>query len=245
MHLGMSERVVRHQRSDVRQLGGFGFEEFSSRGDVEEQIAHGDGGSQRESGFFDGQDLAAGDFDDHAGGIFGGVGFQAQPTDGGDGGQRLAAKAQGRDAEQVVGVADFRSGVALEGEHGVVVQHAAAVVDDLDELLAARLDVDADAMGAGIERVLQQLLHHRCRALHDLAGSDLVGDIFGENVDAAHGSVVSDQLPVVGNPDPVPQFDRWNAQPSAILTLKDSWLPDLLTYWPLTTDNCLLHCLGA
>ena len=142
--------------------------------------------SQRQAGFFDGEDLATGDLDDRPGSVFRGVRLQAQAADRSDRGQRLSAKAQGGDVQQVVGIADLRGGVALEGQHGVVAHHAAAVVDDLDQLLASRLDVHANAVGAGIERVLQQLLHHRGGALDHLAGGDLVGYVFGENVDAAH-----------------------------------------------------------
>ena len=96
---------------------------------------------------------------------------------------------------------DFRGGVALEGQHGVVAHHAAAVVGDLDQLLPARLDLDADARGTGVQRVLQQFLHHRRGTLHHFAGGDLVGDSFGENVDFAHGSVASGQWPVVSVTD--------------------------------------------
>ena len=82
--------------------------------------------------------------------------------------------------------AEFGGGVALEGEQGVVADHAAAVVGDADELAAAGFDLDADAGRAGVERVLQQLLDDRGRPVDDLAGGDLVGDLVGENADAAH-----------------------------------------------------------
>ena len=143
---------------------------------------------ERQSGLFDRQHLAAGNLDDRSGRVFRGVRLQPQPAHRRDGRQRLAAKAQSRNVQQVVGVANLRGGVALEGQHGVVAHHAAAVVGHLDELLAAGLNVDADAARARIQRVLQQLLDHRRRTLHHLAGGDLVGYIFGENVDAAHGS---------------------------------------------------------
>ena len=76
--------------------------------------------------------------------------------------------------------------MALEGQHGIVAHHAAAIIGDLDKLLAAGFDVHANAPCARIQRVLQQLLHHRGRPLHDLARGDFVGYVFGENVDAAH-----------------------------------------------------------
>src|SRR4029077_10323715 len=57
----------------------------------------------------------------------------------------------------------------------------------LDEPLPARLDVDPDAARTRVQRILQQLLHHRGRTLHHLAGSDLVGNDFGKDVDSTHG----------------------------------------------------------
>ena len=76
--------------------------------------------------------------------------------------------------------------MALEGQQGVVAVHALAVVGDADQLAPARLDLDADALGSGVQRVLQQLLHHRSRPVHHLAGGDLVGDLVGKYADAAH-----------------------------------------------------------
>ena len=40
--------------------------------------------------------------------------------------------------------------MALEGEQRVVADHAAAVIEDANELAAARLDLDADARGARV-----------------------------------------------------------------------------------------------
>jgi hypothetical protein len=68
-----------------------------------------------------------------------------------------------------------------------IAQHAAAIVDDLDQSLAAGFDVHANAVGAGVERVLKQFLDDRGGALHDLAGGDLVGDVLGEDVNFTHG----------------------------------------------------------
>ncbi len=78
--------------------------------------------------------------------------------------------------------------MAFEGQQRVVAHHAAAVVGDLDELLAPGLNLDLNAGGAGIERIFEQLLGHRSRTLHHFAGGDLVGNVFRKNVDSAHGS---------------------------------------------------------
>ena len=77
--------------------------------------------------------------------------------------------------------------MALESQHGIVAHHAAAVIGDLDQLLSACLDLNANARCARIQRVLQQLLHHRRRTLDHLAGSNLVGNSLGKNVNLAHG----------------------------------------------------------
>ena len=71
-------------------------------------------------------------------------------------------------------------------QQSIVADHAATVVGDLNQLLAARLDLNSDAGGTGVQRVLQQFLDHRSRALHHFAGGDLVGNSFGKNVDSAH-----------------------------------------------------------
>ena len=76
--------------------------------------------------------------------------------------------------------------MAFEGQQRVVAHHAAAVVGDADEAPAACLNLDEDARGAGVERILQQFLDHGGGAVDDLAGGDLVGHLIGENVDAAH-----------------------------------------------------------
>ena len=44
------------------------------------------------------------------------------------------------------------------------------------------LQLDADPHRPRIQRILHQLLHNRCRSLDDLAGSDLIGDLIGENL---------------------------------------------------------------
>ena len=61
-----------------------------------------------------------------------------------------------------------------------------AVVADADELAAAGFDLDADAVGPGIERVLQQFLDHGGGAIDDFAGGDLVRHLVGKNADATH-----------------------------------------------------------
>ena len=132
------------------------------------------------------QHLAAGDFDARAGGLFGGARFEQQARNGGDGGQRLASKSQRRDGEQILDVAQLAGGMAFEGQQRVVAQHAAAIVHDADEPPSARFHLDAQIGSAGVERVFEQFLDHRSRPFHHLSRGDLIGNLVGQDADAAH-----------------------------------------------------------
>ena len=82
--------------------------------------------------------------------------------------------------------------MTLESQHGIVAHHAASVIGDLDDLLAARFDVNTNARGSGVQGVFEQLFHHRSRTLHHFARSNLIGNAFGEDVNLAHWkSVIS------------------------------------------------------
>ena len=76
--------------------------------------------------------------------------------------------------------------MALDRQRQVGAGHALAVVGHANEPPAAAVGEHVDARGAGIERVLDELLDHACRALDHLAGGDAVDDGFGELADG-HG----------------------------------------------------------
>jgi hypothetical protein len=78
--------------------------------------------------------------------------------------------------------------VPLEREGRVLPVHAAAVVGHPDEGEPALLDVDGDRPRARVERVLDELLHHRRGPLHHLARGDLVHEPRGEDVDPRHAT---------------------------------------------------------
>jgi hypothetical protein len=96
--------------------------------------------------------------------------------------QRLAAEAERADVEQVV-VGQLRGGVAVDRKREVAARHAGAVVGDADEPAPAAVGHHLDAAGAGVERVLDQLLDHARRALDHLAGGDAIDDAFGQLAD--------------------------------------------------------------
>jgi hypothetical protein len=111
---------------------------------------------------------------------------QGKPADAGDGGERFTAKTHGRDGGEILGLPDLRGRMALQAEQGVIAAHAVAIVRHPDERAPAGTDLDRDAMGVGIEGILDEFLHDRGRALDDLAGGDLVGDVVGEESDTVH-----------------------------------------------------------
>ena len=76
--------------------------------------------------------------------------------------------------------------MARDREHQFAGGNARAVVDHADERQAAAGGGDLDARCAGVERVLDQFLHHARRTLDDLAGGDLVDHRFGKLADG-HG----------------------------------------------------------
>ena len=79
----------------------------------------------------------------------------------------------------------------LEGKQGIVTHHAAAVIGDLNQLLAAGLDLYLNALRTRVQRIFQQLFHHGRGPFHNFAGSDFVGNVLGKNVNAPHGSEAS------------------------------------------------------
>ena len=74
--------------------------------------------------------------------------------------------------------------MTLERQRQLLGRHADAVVGDPDERSPAVAQLDGDRAGSGVERVFDQLLDRRGRALDDLAGGDLVHEVVGKPSDA-------------------------------------------------------------
>ncbi len=113
---------------------------------------------------------------------------QREPAHGGDRGEGLAAEAHGRDRGELVRAAELRGRVRQDGEPQVLGRHPGAVVGDADrrDRAGVRLHRDRDPRGAGVERVLDELLRDRGRPLDHLAGRDLRDRGRVEGVDGAH-----------------------------------------------------------
>ncbi len=186
---GISQRRQRQIMVDVGILGFLGAQKFSPRGQVEKQLPHFHASARRTARRLHGDDFSAVDDDLRGVGVRVALaGGQGQAADAGDARQGLAAKAHRGDGAEVFGALNFAGGVAFQAEERVVAVHAGAVVGDADEAASARLDDDVDAGGLRVEGVLDQLLDDAGRPFHHFARGDLVGDLFGQQADAVHGT---------------------------------------------------------
>ena len=183
---GMRQTVVRHQRGNVSQFGLVRPQELAPRRNVEKQVANRYRGAAAAGNFFAGQHLAAGNFNTGPGFFLGRTCFQQQPGDRCNGRQRFSPETQRGDGIQVPDVIQFAGGVPFKGQHGIVAQHATAVIVDADQPAAAAFHFHPDAGGPGIQRVFQQLFDYRRGTLHHFAGGDLVGNVIGKNTDPPH-----------------------------------------------------------
>src|SRR5699024_6081943 len=142
--LGVAEGQPAHHLRHIGALGGVPLEELHPGGGVEKEVPHPDGGAHGAGGGLGGIFLPA--LVSVEGGELAclGAGQQLHSGHAGDGGQRLSPEPQGVDGVQVRLVRDLAGGVADEGGGDIFRLDAAAVVADLDQLDAPRLDGDGD-----------------------------------------------------------------------------------------------------
>jgi hypothetical protein len=76
--------------------------------------------------------------------------------------------------------------VTLQRQPRIVRLHPLAVVFHPDQALATELRGDHDTARPGVETVLDQLLHHRCRPLDHLASGNLIREISRQSVNLRH-----------------------------------------------------------
>ena len=180
------------KRRDMRQLRLLRLQKFLARGSIEEKIAHLQRRARRNAAIGNPQNLATRNFHFCADGFFRRASGQMHPRHRCNRRKRLAAKSQRRQLQQIVAGMNLRGRMTLKGQQRIIAHHAAAIIGDANQFAAARFHVNANPLGACIERIFQQLLHHRRRPLHHLAGSNLVRHLIGKNADVAH------KEPIVG-----------------------------------------------
>ena len=190
-HLRVRQRQTADDLGGGHVLGARRAQELQPRRRGVEQIAHPHHGARRSGRRAHILHLAAGGAD------FPGLrrapfarGY-CKARHGGDGGQGLAAKAQRADVDQIVPL-QLGCGVALQGEAQIIAAHAAAIVGDFYEGLAAVAENDLDALRARVQGVLRQLLDNSERPLDDLSGGDAVDQIFRQAADGHGGGLMID-----------------------------------------------------
>ena len=166
-----------------------GFEKFQARGRGVKQIAHFYCGALRQRGRLDVGFVAGIDGERPGMRLAGVPRGDDQPRHRADRGQSLAAKAERLNRQQIVAV-ELGGGVAVDAEIEIGARHAGAVVGDADEAAAAAVGQHVDALGAGVERVLDQFLDHARRALDHLAGGDAIDGGFGQLADGHESGLI-------------------------------------------------------
>ena len=170
----------------VGNRGGFSpvaAQEFQPRRNRMEEIAHLHGGAGVAGGRLDRADRAAAHADGQGMGGTGRAGGDPQPRHRTDRGERLAAKAERSDGDEIVLVVELGGRMALHGEGKVVRGDPGTVIGNADQRLAAGRQGYGNAPGAGIERVLDKLLHRRSGPFNDLAGGNAADDVIRQGAD--------------------------------------------------------------
>ena len=173
----MGEGEVLYSCADASRLGRRFAQKFAPRRDIEEEMFHGDHSAYRCTGRPLGHDLCP--FDAHLRAELLGhmARGQRDPADGGDAVERFPPKTEGRDPAQILCDGQLAGGVALKGQRHLCGWDAAAIVRDAQQSLSALANLDTDFGSAGIDAVFDQFLGYIGRPFHNLAGSNLGGNV--------------------------------------------------------------------
>ena len=182
--VGPRQRVAAHGLDAVGQFGGVGLQELAARRHAVEQLLDFHRGALRAR---HGLELARTAVQRISIGLAASARQQCDFSYRIDGSQRLAAKTHGAHRFQLGQAGDLAGGVALERGGHLIGRDAGAIVLHTDQAHAAGRQAQRDLRGPGIQRVVQQLAHHRRRALDHFAGGDLADQFIGQFADRAAG----------------------------------------------------------
>ncbi len=183
----MPQRLQMKLMLDVATFGVLRAQELPARRQIVEKRPHFDLRAGRLPAVAHRFDASSIDDDLGAGDRFGLAGGEAKTRDARDARERFATKPERGDRRQVASRADLAGGVAFQRKQRIIAIHPAAVIHHADQRDAAPPDTDLDLARPGVEAVLDQLFHDRCRPLHHLARGDLARQDFGQQTDVAHG----------------------------------------------------------
>ncbi|PRQ02505.1 hypothetical protein ENSA5_22360 [Enhygromyxa salina] len=181
---GVDQRRPGDRVDAVPDLGRLAAQKFAPRGHAREQVRDLDLGPEGHPDRLDRRLLPGARAEPMADGQSGEPAADLDPRDRGDRGERLAAKAERVDLDQILGRAQLRGRVAGDRQDQILAMDAVAIVDHPDALAPAGLELDLDPRGPRVDRVLDQLLDDRARPLDDLAGRDLIGERRRQHRDA-------------------------------------------------------------
>jgi hypothetical protein len=183
MRSGMRQRQLGQRAQARRQLRRRRLQELQARRRIEEEVPYLDAGAGVGRYFKVLLDRAA--FAGQTQPVRGAAraARQHEARDGADRGQGLAAEPERGDGVEVFVAGELGSRVTLEGQRQFVGRHADPVVGHPDERGPAVTQVDGHRQRAGVERVLDQLLHRGGRALDNLSRGDLVDEVVRKPAD--------------------------------------------------------------
>ena len=192
LHIGIGKRdafyLCEYESVFVRVAA----EESQSCGGCEEEVLHLDVGALGVDAGFGIGDLSCFDED------FGGVScfraaFDERSADRRDCSQGFAAKAEGVDVQKIV-FGQLRGCVSFDGESQAFFIHAATVVLNAQQRLAAVSDGDAHAGGLSVERVFDKLLDGGGGSFQHLTSSDAIDDFLRKTSDDGLRSAVDSEV---------------------------------------------------
>ena len=165
-------------RGDGVAFGLVGFEEFPSRGCIEEHLTNHDGRTHRAADFLIDRFVAA--FDDvmHTDVALGGAGDEFHLGHRADGSKRLAAEAECRNAVEIGSHAYLAGGVTEESGRHIVRGNSLAVVGHADIRGTAVLNLNRNDGRARVYAVFHKLLDHGGRAFYHFPGGNQLGGVF-------------------------------------------------------------------
>ena len=150
-------RISQGQAGDgILNMPGFrgnALHEFQPRRGIKIKVVDGDGRSLGQARWSHRYYIAPDSLDNHTFTGPTGAGFELQTGYSGNAGEGFSTEAQGLQVQQILIVPDLAGGMALQSQHRIILVHAFAVINHLNEIFAAVLDFYVDMHGSCVQRV--------------------------------------------------------------------------------------------